>query len=61
MQKLAMRTAGTVFLAVGALHMWRIFTKAAVTVGTFSVPMEWSLVGAAVAFILSLWMFASAK
>ena len=61
MQKLAMRTAGTVFLAVGALHTWRFLTKAAVTVGTFSVPTEWSLVGAAVAFILSLWMFTSAK
>lgn len=61
MQKLALRTAGLVFLMVAALHTWRFFTKAAVTVGAFSVPMEWSVAGAAVGFVLSLWMFASAR
>ena len=61
MQKLALRTAGMVFLAVGALHTWRFFTKAAVTIGNFSVPTEWSLAGAAAGFVLSLWMFSAAK
>lgn len=61
MQKLALRTAGTIFTAVGMLHTWRVLSKAAVTVGTFSVPTEWSLAGAAGGFILALWMFSAAK
>jgi len=61
MQKLALRTAGVIFLGVGVLHTWRYFAKAAVTAGTFSVPMEWSIAGAAAGFVLSLWMFSAAK
>lgn len=61
MQKLALRTAGTIFFGVGALHTWRFFSKFAVTFGGFTVPMEWSVAGMALGFVLSLWMFCAAK
>ena len=62
MQKLALKAAGTVFLLVGTLHIWRLASKAAVMFNDFAVPMSWSVVGAAAALALSLWMFsASAK
>lgn len=61
MQKLALRTAGTVFFLVGILHAWRLISKVTVLFGDFAVPMEWSLVGVIVAFGLSIGMFLSAK
>jgi len=61
MQKLALRTAGTIFLVVGAIHAWRVFSKVPVLVGDFSVPTEWSIAGLALGFALSFWMFSSAK
>lgn len=61
MQKLALRTAGTIFFGVGLLHTWRFLAKAVVTIGTFTVPTEWSVVGAVLGFVLSLWMFSAAK
>lgn len=61
MQKLALRTAGAIFLAVAIVHTWRLFSKVSVMVGNFSVPTEWSVAGAALGFVLSLWMFYSAK
>ena len=61
MQKLALRMAGVIFFVAGALHTWRLFAKFAITVGNFAIPMEWSGVGAALGFVLSLWMFCSAK
>lgn len=61
MQKPALRTAGVIFFLVGTLHAWRLISKAAVLLGDFAVPMEWSIAGLAVAFGLSFWMFSSAK
>ena len=61
MQKAALRTAGTVFLGVGAVHVWRLATKAEVMIGPAMIPPSWSILGALVAFTLSTWMFCSAK
>ena len=61
MQKTALRAAGAVFLTVGVLHVWRVLAKAVVTVGQATLPAEWSITGAAIAFGLSAWMFSAAK
>ncbi len=57
MQKLALKTAGRVFLFFGVLHVGGVLFKGAGVFGDFTVPMSWSVVGAAVALALSLWMF----
>ena len=61
MQKLALWTAGVIFFVVGTVHTWRSISKFTILVGNFSVPTEWSITGAVLGFVLSLWMFYAAK
>lgn len=57
MEKIALLTAGIIFLLVAFLHLMRYFLKLEVRVGSFIVPVWLSLLGFVVAFSLSLWMF----
>ncbi len=57
----ASNTAGAVFLLVSILHLVRFIFHVNVIVGNFTVPGWYSLVGAAVAFSLSLWIFKSIR
>ncbi|HNX68317.1 MAG TPA: hypothetical protein PLL75_00895 [Candidatus Omnitrophota bacterium] len=60
MQKRPLMVSGVIFLAVALAHAVRYLLKTPVTVGQTAIPVELSFVGAAVAFLLALWMFKSA-
>ena len=61
LKRTAVNVAGVVFLLVAILHLVRFIFRVDVIVGNFAVPHWYSLVGAGVAFLLSLWMFKSIK
>lgn len=61
MWRIALKTAGIVFLAVSAMHLLRLSLRVKITVGSFSVPLWYSLVGFAAALSLSLFMFSAAR
>ena len=60
-KKRALNVAGTIFLLVATLHLSRVIFKWDVVVAQFTVPHYYSVVGAIVAFSLSLWMFKSVR
>ncbi len=60
-KKTALNTAGIVFLVVSLLHLLRVIFKWEVVVAHFTVPSYYSVIGAIIAFSLSLWMFKSIK
>ena len=61
MQKIALKVAGFIFLLVAVLHLVRVFFCAAVYVGQTLIPLYVSWIGAAVCFVLAVWMFAVSK
>lgn len=61
MWRIALKTAGIIFMAVSAMHLLRLSLKVKITVGRFSVPLWYSLVGFAAALSLSLFMFSAAR
>jgi len=52
--------AGAIFIIVAILHLVRLVMKLRVTIGQTEVPMNMSIVGLIVGFILSAWMFMAA-
>lgn len=60
MKKAALTVAGFVFALVGILHIIRYGKALSIVIGSFTIPMDWSLYGAAVSGILALWMFFAA-
>ncbi len=52
--------AGVIFLIVSILHLARLVMKLRVTIGQTEVPMNMSIAGLIVGFILSAWMFMAA-
>ena len=60
-KKAALNTAGVVFLLVSILHLVRVIFGWEVVVAHFTVPHVYSVIGAIVAFSLSLWMFRSVR
>jgi len=58
---LPLAVAGVVFSLVSTAHLIRYFVGAKLILGTFSVPLIWSLPAAAVAALLALWMFRSLR
>ena len=60
-KKVALNTAGVIFLLVAVIHLVRSVFQVKVIVGNFEVPSFYSLIAAGVAFILSLWMFKSIR
>lgn len=61
MKNTALKTAGVIFLLVSILHLLRVIFKVEVTIGGSPVSLWVSLAGFAVALLLSIWMFKSAK
>jgi hypothetical protein len=57
MKNLALKTAGTIFLAVSFMHLLRYIFKIQVTVAGFCVPLWFSLAGFIVPLLLAVWMF----
>ena len=60
-KRAALNVAGVVFLLVSVLHLIRLIFRVKVMVGNFAVPHWYSGAFAAVAFLLSLWMFRSIR
>ncbi|HWY41193.1 MAG TPA: hypothetical protein VNX27_10400 [Chthoniobacterales bacterium] len=52
-----LRVASLIFAIVTAFHVVRLFKHTAVVVGSHSVPMELSWVGAVVGAVLCIWMW----
>ena len=61
MNHIALRTAGTIFILIAAMHILRYFLKVEVLVAGHTVPLSFSFVGSIFALVLSIWMFKSAK
>jgi hypothetical protein len=53
--------AGVLLLIVAVAHAYRIYAGLAVTIGAHSVPMWASWLGAAVAALLALMIFAESR
>ncbi|MCU0735485.1 MAG: DUF2956 domain-containing protein [Methylotetracoccus sp.] len=50
-------TAGTLFTALGAFHLWRFLTALPITLGHWPVPVWWSLPAAVFSGGLAVWLF----
>lgn len=62
MKNISLHIASSIFLLVALAHIVRYFIGLSILVGTHHIiPVEWSLYGAVVSFILALWMFIAAK
>ena len=55
--KFQLRIAGSIFGLAGLLHLVRYFFNARIIIGTFTIPINWSLPAAVVALALSVWLF----
>ncbi len=61
MQKIALRTAGTIFLLVAIAHLVRLILGPQIMVGNFVMPLWPSVIAFVVMLALAIWMFKSAK
>jgi len=58
-QALALMVAVAIFLLVSFLHLLRLLFRVRVTVGKFTIPVWFSVIGFIIPLLLSLWMFKS--
>ncbi len=61
MEKIALLTAGIVFLAVAIMHLLRAISRVEVKIGNYILPIWLSILGFILPFLLSLWMFSLVK
>jgi len=61
MERIALNTAGIIFLVVAELHLVRWVMKVPLIVGDTSIPPVASAVGAVGALLLALWMLVVAR
>jgi hypothetical protein len=61
MQKIALNTAGIIFLVVAEIHLVRWITRVPLIVGETSISPEMSAAGAVVVLLLALWMLIVAR
>ncbi len=61
MQKIALNTAGVIFLVVAEIHLVRWVMKVPLIVGETSISPEASAIGAVVVLLLALWMLIVAR
>lgn len=57
MEKMALVTAGIIFLIISILHLLRVLFKIEVRIGNHITPVWFSLLGFLFPLLLSLWMF----
>ena len=57
----ALNAAGVIFFLVSILHLVRVIFHWEVVIAGYSIPSVYSAIAAVVAFLLSLWMFKSAR
>lgn len=61
MQKIALNTAGIIFLVVAEIHLVRWVMKVPLIVGETSISPEASAIGAVIVLLLALWMLIVAR
>lgn len=61
MKSIALWVAGVIFLIVCFVHILRYIKMWAITIGAFSIPLDWSIYGAVITGLLAIWMFMVAK
>ena len=59
--KLPGLTAAAIFMLVALTHLVRSITATPITIGTFSVPVSWSVAAGVVTLILSIWIYRSTR
>lgn len=57
--KLPGLTAASIFLLVSLAHLVRLITGTPITIGTFSIPVFWSVTASVVALVLAIWIYRS--
>ncbi len=60
-EKMALKTAGTLFLLIAMVHLLRVILSWDVIIGGFIVPLWFSVVAALITLALSVWMFKAAR
>jgi len=60
MKSTSLWVAGVIFLAICFMHIVRYIKMWGIVVGTFHIPLEWSIYAAVVTGILAIWMFIAA-
>lgn len=61
MKQYALGFSGSIFLLMAIVHVVRYEKGWSIIIDGFSVPLTWSIYGAVVAAIISLWMFTAAR
>lgn len=61
MQKIALNTAGIIFLVMAEIHLVRWVMKVPLIVGETSISPEASAIGAVIVLLLALWMLIVAR
>lgn len=61
MEKIALLTAGIIFLVVSILHGLRFLSRIEVRIGNYVMPIWLSALGFIFSLLLSLWMFSLIK
>ena len=61
LDKLAGLSAAGWFLLAGLLHLLRWITGTVITIGTFTVPLYWSVVVGIAALALAVWIFRATR
>ena len=61
MKNAALYTAGTIFSMVSLAHLVRYFRADEVLIGSYSIPVPWSLILGLVILGLAGWMVAAAR
>jgi hypothetical protein len=61
MQKIALNTAGIIFLVVAEIHLVRWVMRVPLIVGETSISPEMSAIGAVIVLLLALWMLIVAR
>ncbi len=61
MQKIALKTAGIIFLVIAILHVVRIFLQLDIFVSETEIPFAVSWIGSVVSAGLGLWMLLASK
>ncbi|MFH0985755.1 MAG: hypothetical protein V1882_09530 [Candidatus Omnitrophota bacterium] len=61
MQKIALNTAGIVFLVAAEIHLVRWVMRVPLIVGETAISPEMSAIGAVIVLLLALWMLIVAR
>lgn len=61
MKNTALLVASLIFLLVTIMHVLRFHMGIAIMIGSYSIPLQWSLYAGLFSLILCIWMFLATK